>query len=141
MSEAMPLDEDRLLELLEESRRRERSQTRFYRRLAAEAEVRGDAETAERMNALHADEQHHLSRLTARVLEMERSPSEPPPETLDVRFETWKERAREREDEEISWYQSLLDEPLDGETRRIVKEILASERHHRRELGGKWMPA
>jgi len=65
------------LEALHEARAAEKEQAAFYRRLAAEAEALGDDALAERLNGLHADEQHHLSRLTARslvreILEVER---------------------------------------------------------------------
>ena len=55
--------------LLEASRLREKAQTLFYRALAAQAIAAGDDDASERLNDLHADEQHHLSRLTARLLE------------------------------------------------------------------------
>ncbi len=130
-----------LVELLEEGRRRERAQTRFYRRLAAEADLQGDARLSERLNELHADEQHHLSRLTARLLELEHAPAEPPASSESVSLEGWTAEARDREGEEIRWYEEALRSPLDSETRRIFEEILESERHHRRDLGGKWMSA
>ena len=128
---------------LEESRVREKRQTLFYRALAAEAELGERAGDVERLNELHADEQHHLSRLTARLLEMGHRPADlrdvVRPETPD---EGWEEEARRRETAEIEWYEGLLEEDgLDEGSRAVVEEILASERHHRRELGGKWMSA
>lgn len=131
-----------VLEILEESRRREREQTLFYRSLAAAAETRGEAELAERLNALLADEQHHLSRLTARILELGGRPREIRLGPVGLRrFEDWEAAARGREEEEVSWYQAALKEPLDRETAALLVEILESEEHHGRELGGKWMPA
>jgi hypothetical protein len=53
----------------------------------------------------------------------------------------WEEEARRREEEEVEWYEGLLSEETDGATRDLLGEILDSERHHARELGGKWMPA
>lgn len=132
-----------LLGLLESSRRREKEQTLYYRALAARAEEIGRPDDSERLNGLHADEQHHLSRLTARVLELGAHPAD----LRDVRrpepeFEAWEDAARQRESEEVRWYQNVLDENgLDGETRRVIEEILDSERRHREALGGKWMSA
>jgi len=138
MSDAGPL-----VELLEASRRREKAQTLFYRALAAAAEEEGDARASERLNGLHADEQHHLSRLTARVLELGGRPAElrgvPAPVAS---FDGWEEIARERERDEIRWYESLAEgDRLDEVTRATVDEIVASERQHERILGGKWMSA
>lgn len=128
--------------LVEEARAREKAQTLFYRALAAAAEEAGDAMAVERLNELHADEQHHLSRLTARLLELDveleelggrRAP--------ELHLEEWKTIAREREAAEIARYEALLQLDLDAATRALIEEILASERHHAQELGGKWMRA
>lgn len=134
-----------LREILERSRLREKGQTLFYRALAAEAESGGTTEAGERLNELHADEQHHLSRLTARLLEL----GEMPADLSELRrpvvdLGRWEEEAREREKEEVEWYEGLLERAgaaLDDASRAVLEEILSSERHHRRELGGKWMPA
>lgn len=134
---------DEAVRLLEESRVREKRQTLFYRALAAEAELEGRPDAVERLNGLHADEQHHLSRLTARLLELGL-------DTADLRsvarpegdLDGWEEEARRREAAEIGWYEELLGaEVLDDASRGVVEEILASERHHHKELGGKWMSA
>lgn len=131
-----------VLALLAESRRREWLQTRFYRALAAEAEERGLAAEAERLNDLHADEQHHLSRLTARILELGGEPEDlagpvgPSPE-----WESWEAMALSREKEELGRYRALLEAPLDETTRKLVLEILRSEEQQGKELRGKWMPA
>ncbi len=132
-----------LVEILERSREREKAQTLLYRGLASEAADRGQERMAERLNELHADEQHHLSRLTARLLELGERPAElsrkPPP---PVPFTEWPDRAREKEEEEVAWYSALLEEDvLDDQTRAVIEEILGSERSHREHLGGKWMPA
>jgi rubrerythrin len=50
-------------------------------------------------------------------------------------------RAREREREEIGRYQELLGKALDHSTADLIREILQTEQHHERELGGKWTPA
>lgn len=133
----------RLAELLERTREREKVQTLFYRALAAEAADRGEEDLAERFNELHADEQHHLSRITARLLELGERPADLSGSARPaVSYGSWPGRAREREEEEVAWYRSLLDvEGLDGGTRRLVMEILESERRHREHLGGKWMSA
>lgn len=136
------------VEILERARRRERAQTRFYRALAAEAELAGHARDAERLNELLADEQHHLSRVSARLLELggaraeaatlapDREESEP------VALEGWEEQARAREEAEVAFYAEAEGDPrLDSRTRALLQEIRESEEHHRRELGGKWMRA
>lgn len=130
--------------LLEECRAREKSQALFYRTLAARAESRGAGPEAERLNELHADEQHHLSRLTARLLELGGHPADLrsvlPPNTHNVP-EDWESEARRRESEEVEWYEEVLRRPLDEATKGVVAEILTAERHHKAELRGKWMSA
>jgi len=127
--------------LLNEGRRREREQAAFYRFLAGDAELADDAATAERLNELLADEQHHVSRLTARLLELGERPEEeartPEIPALDV----WEEVARGREAEEVAWYEQAIRRATDRNTVAILREILASERHHHDRLAGKWMPA
>ena len=128
--------------LLEASRRREKAQTLFYRALAAAAEEAGDAAAVERLNELHADEQHHLSRLTARLLELGEKPAdlrdEAPP---DAPWPAWEEEARAREAEEVRWYEEALDGAPEPGSRAVMEEILESERHHLAGLRGKWMSA
>lgn len=131
-----------IIEVLEACRERERAQTRFYRALAAQAAHREDDALSERLNELHADEQHHLSRLTARLLELGVRPRDlPGPEVDSVSLDEWEGEARAREWGEVHWYQGLVESDVDGETRRLFEEILESERRHRDVLGGKWMPA
>lgn len=131
-----------VIEILEEGRRREKEQTLFYRSLAARAERTGATDLAERLNDLHADEQHHLSRLTARILEMGGEPREITPSLPEISdSEPWENAAREREEGEVAWYRDALGESLDQETAAVLREILESEEHHARELGGKWMSA
>lgn len=131
-----------LVAILEEGRRRELEQALFYRFLAGDAETSGNEAAAERLNDLLADEQHHVSRLTARILELGAKPSDTRASSPDVpSLENWEEAARPREVEEVRWYEGALDRVSDGETAIILREILASERHHRDELAGKWMPA
>jgi rubrerythrin len=128
--------------VLEASRVREKAQSLFYRALAAEAAGAGAEDATERLNELHADEQHHLSRLTARLLELGHRPRElsavpTPAASLDG----WEPVARAREEEEVRWYETVVELALDGGTRRVLEEILASEHNHLRELRGKWMSA
>lgn len=128
--------------LLAEARAAEKAQSLFYRALAAEAENRGDEALSERFNELHADEQHHLSRLTARLMELGASLDElggMKGEAAD--FDGWEAEARAREEAEVARYQALAARPLDAHTAALVGEILDTEQHHARELGGKWTPA
>jgi rubrerythrin len=131
-----------ILTVLEGSRQREKHQTSFYRVLAVLAELAGDEALSERFNALLADEQHHLSRLTARILELGGTPggfgdSILLPSTL----KGWEGLARVREEEEVSWYAQVIEGGVDPQSRVILQEILDSEQRHAQELGGKWMSA
>lgn len=131
----------KLLEFLHEGRRREKAQTLLYRSLAAQAEMAGDADAVDRLNGLHADEQHHLSRLTARLLELGEKPKDlsdlPRPTDL---LEVWEDRARRAEADEVAFYELAISELAD-EAADLIQEILESERLHLEHLGGKWMPA
>ncbi|MSR36066.1 MAG: hypothetical protein EXR95_05395 [Gemmatimonadetes bacterium] len=126
--------------LLEASRAREKGQTLFYRALAAQAVAAGDDDATERLNDLHADEQHHLSRLTARLLELGQAPRDlsavPAP---GGELEGWEVVARAREEDEVRWYEDAAALPLDESTRATLAAILVSERHHAEALRGKWM--
>lgn len=127
---------------IRQARAEEKQQTLFYRLLAAEAEAAGRPEDAERLNGMLADEQHHLSRLSARLLELGH-------EVEDLRalrapdavLEGWQAVARGRERAEVERYEALSDQRLDEATRRLVADILESERQHEQSLGGKWMRA
>ncbi|MBD0321484.1 MAG: hypothetical protein ICV87_14190 [Gemmatimonadetes bacterium] len=131
-----------LVRLLEECRRAEKEQALFYRALAAEAEERGDGALSERYNDLHADEQHHLSRLTARLLELGAPLAELGGMKGDlVGMDRWEPAARIREEAEVLRYEALLRQPLDEHTAALLREIVETERHHAEELGGKWTPA
>lgn len=133
---------DGVLALLEESRKRERSQALFYRRMAALAASVGDEGLTDRFNDLHADEQHHLSRLTARVFELGGVPVEiPGPDVRVPPLEDWEGEARSREEEEVRWYRGVLEQAMDEDTRQVFREIRDSEEHHARDLAGKWMSA
>jgi rubrerythrin len=130
------------LAALEAVRAAEREQTLYYRALAGLAEDEGDIDAAERINGLLADEQHHYSRLSARMMEAGHVPAEGGTTGLrPTALAGWEPVARERERGEIVRYEALLRLDLDGRTQAMITEILASERRHARELGGKWMGA
>jgi rubrerythrin len=123
---------------LETLRLSEKRQALFYRGLSALAEAADDAGLTQRFQDLHADEQHHLSRLTARILELGGRPvslNDIPAPVLSL--EGWEEVVRDCENEEILLYRALRD-GLDEVTRALVDDILSVEEHHRSELGGKW---
>jgi rubrerythrin len=127
---------------LHEARVAEKLQTLFYRDLAEQAEEAGDAGLAESLNELLADEQHHLSRITARLLEM----AEPVENLIDLSVARgslagWESAARQRERAEIQRYELLLTKPLDARTAELIAELLRVEREHERNLAGKWMGA
>ena len=132
-----------MLVQLHAARAAERDQSLFYRALAGEAERRGDAALSERLNGLHADEQHHVSRLSARLLELGETLEElPPPSLPEVALDDWEPLAQERERVEAERYGALLSHgELDEQTRRMLQEFLGAERHHEHALGGKWMGA
>ncbi|HEX6748106.1 MAG TPA: hypothetical protein VF092_12500 [Longimicrobium sp.] len=140
MPDELPED---LTDALQDARRAEKEHALFYRALAAAAEERGDAVLSERFNELHADEQHHLSRLTARLLELgaalddlgDIAPGE-------ARLEGWEDEARRREEGEVARYEGMLESgDIDAQTEALLREILDTERHHAAELGGKWTAA
>lgn len=131
-----------VLRTLHAARVAEKEQALFYRALAAEAEARGDAGLSERLNGLHADEQHHLSRLTVRLVELQQfvedlGSTRAPAASLDG----WEATARERERGEIQRYDALLRAQLDERTRTMIEQFVTAERSHMSALGGKWMGA
>jgi len=134
---------DDLVARLRDARHREKGMTLFYRALAAAAEDAGRVDDAERLNELHADEQHHLSRLTARLLELGEAPASLREiERPEIDLGQWEEAARQREADEVDYYRAWIDGGIsDAATADVVAEILESEVHHHRDLGGKWMPA
>jgi rubrerythrin len=134
----MPSD---LITALEARRVAEKSQAQFYRSLAADAEASGDRTLSQRLHDLHADEQHHLSRITARILELGGSPGDFPPAASAPAITGWEQEARSREHEEVAAYRALLELPLDETTEALIRQILDSEERHAEDLGGKWMPA
>ena len=132
---------DESLRLLRTARAAEKQQALFYRQLTGQAEDAGDAALAERLNGLLADEQHHLSRLTARLLELNQTVEHLADSAPRVQLAGWEAIARERETLEVARYEALMQAPLDDVTRGLIEDILTTERNHERELGGKWMMA
>lgn len=132
-----------LLEALQQARAAEKEQALFYRALAAQAEEVADFAAVERLNGLHADEQHHLSRLSARLLELGQRLVDlgetPPPASGS--FEGWEAEARARERTEVRRYELLLGLGPDARTAALLRDFLAVERHHESVLGGKWTQA
>jgi rubrerythrin len=130
------------IELLHAARAAEKRQALYYRALAAAAEEVNAVELSERLNGLHADEQHHLSRLTVRLVELNQ-----PVASLDmevapsVQLDGWELEARRREAAEIERYTILLARELDPKTRAAVEQFIEAERRHEETLGGKWMGA
>jgi rubrerythrin len=130
------------IERLEACRVAEKEQALYYRALAAAAEDRSDEVLSERLQQLHADEQHHLSRVTARLLELGcRTPDLAHVRAEVPALEQWEADAQSRELAEVRRYEELLDQELDPPTAALVEKILEVERAHARELGGKWTMA
>jgi rubrerythrin len=128
---------------LQAAREAEKEQALYYRALAAEAEARGDRVLGERYNELHADEQHHLSRLTARLLELGAVPADLSHVRVQLGgMDGWEPAARLREEAEILRYRELAArEGLDDATAALLREILSTEEAHAEHLGGKWTQA
>jgi rubrerythrin len=132
-----------LLEALQRARAAEKEQALFYRALAAQAEEVSDVDAVERLNGLHADEQHHLSRLSARLLELGQplvDLGETPPPAAGG-FQGWEAEARARERAEVRQYELLLGLAPDARTAAMLRDFLAVERRHESVLGGKWTQA
>jgi phosphoheptose isomerase/rubrerythrin len=129
-------------EMLHAARAAEKQQALYYRALAAAAEDRDDTDLSERLNGLHADEQHHLSRLTVRLVELNESVEALDDERApDVQLDGWEADARQREHDEVARYERLLGQELDGKTRALLEQFVVVERSHAKALGGKWMGA
>jgi rubrerythrin len=128
---------------LHEARALEKEQAQFYRVLSGLAEEQGRLEDVEALNGLLADEQHHLSRLSVRLVELgeELAPLSDAHLPSDAVYPSWQEVARIRERKEIARYQDILELELDAETKRMIQSFLAAEREHERHLGGKYTDA
>ena len=133
---------DDTLRRLRAARAAEKEQALFYRSLSGQAEAQENKPLAERMNELLADEQHHLSRLTARLLELGYAVEDLGDMAAPaVDLSGWETVARERELVEVARYEALIGADVDDLTRGLLEDILTTERNHERELGGKWMMA
>jgi rubrerythrin len=124
------------------ARAAEKEQSLYYRALSVQAEDAGDTDAAERLSALHADEQHHFARLSARLNEL----GEDMPELTGIsappgHLGDWEPAAREREQLEIDRYAALLALELDDQTRALLESVLEVEYHHHENLAGKWTQA
>lgn len=126
---------------LREARAAEKAQTLFYRALSATAEVRRAEADIEDLNGLLADEQHHLSRISVRMVELGAEIPHLDIATPNCDYSDWRHDARLRECEEIARYERLLEQPLDEQTATMVRGILAVERQHELNLGGKYTEA
>lgn len=133
---------DDTIAALHVARLAEKEQALFYRALAAAAEEVADADLSERLNGLHADEQHQLSRLTVRLVELNEAVADlgalrAPAASLAE----WETVARAREEAEVARYETLLRHDLDEQTRGMIEQFVEAERSHAAALGGKWMGA
>jgi rubrerythrin len=129
------------IRLLRAARTAEKAQTLFYRALSAIAEARHATADIEALNGLLADEQHHLSRLSVRLLELGAEVENVTAETPEYDYSDWRYDARRREQEEIARYELLLRQPLDEQTAAMLRGILAVEQQHEANLGGKYTEA
>lgn len=133
---------DVVIAALRAAARAEKEQALFYRALSVQAETdAGSPALAERLNGLLADEQHHLSRLMARLLELGAPVSGLEHDDPKPSLAGWEAVARQRERAEIARYIALLELAPDARTATMISEFLAAERRHAEELGGKWMGA
>ena len=131
-----------VIALLQQARRAEKEHSLFYRALASLAERDEDAQLAEDLNGLHADEQHHLSRLSVRLVELDQPlPSLDDSTTPGGNYPDWKPIARQRELAEVVFYQGLLAHELDPQTHALIEQILVAEQLHAEALAGKYMSA
>lgn len=128
-----------LKQQLEEIRAAEKAQASRYRQLAALAEAVGDDATSQRLHDLHADEQHHLSRITARLVELGHTPVELV-STIDpaLALDDWEAESRRLEAAEVARYEALVSSDLDSTTQALAEQILEVELLHRDQLAGKW---
>lgn len=129
-------------DLLIEAYHAEREQARWYRALSVLAGDADNDEDVEALNGLVADEQHHLSRLKNRMVELGVEFHTDVTDFTDFTgYPAWKDEARKRERAEIARYEALLAIDLDDETKEMLRGILDTERHHEKNLGGKYTQA
>ena len=131
-----------MIAAIQDARRAEKEHALFYRALASAAEDRRDADLAEALNGLHADEQHHLSRLTVRLVELSAQVDDlGSMQMSEADLATWRDEAHKREQAEIDRYERMLEMNPDTATHDLLVQILETERAHAATLGGKFMPA
>ena len=128
---------------LHEARALEKEQAQFYRVLSAQAEERSNPEDAEALNGMLADEQHHLSRLSVRLVELGEELASLSDAIMpsDAIYDSWRDVARIRERKEIARYEALLALDLDEATEHVIQSILDTERQHEMHLAGKYTDA
>jgi rubrerythrin len=128
---------------LHEARALEKEQAQFYRVLSSLAEEHAIAEDIEALNELLADEQHHLSRLSVRLVELgeDLAPLSDAHMPSDAIFDNWRDVARIRERKEVARYESLLEQDLDEDTARMIRSFLDTEQQHEAHLAGKYTDA
>jgi rubrerythrin len=128
---------------LHEARALEKEQAQFYRVLSAQAEEQGNAGDIDALNGLLADEQHQLSRLSVRLVELgeELAPLNDAHMPSDAIYDNWRDVARIRERKEIARYEQILAAPLDQETASMIQGFLDVERQHEEHLAGKYTDA
>lgn len=128
---------------LHEARALEKEQAQFYRVLSAQAEEHGNAVDIEALNGLLADEQHHLSRLSVRLVELgeDLAPLSDALMPSEAIYPSWQEVARIRERKEIARYEGILAMELDDETAAMIRGFLLAERQHEQHLSGKYTDA
>jgi ferritin-like metal-binding protein YciE len=128
---------------LHEARALEKEQALFYRVLSAQAEEHGNTEDIEALNELLADEQHHLSRLSNRLVELgeELAALNDAHMPSDAIYENWRDVARIRERKEVARYEAMLQQELDDDTARMIRSFLDTERQHEAHLAGKYTDA
>jgi rubrerythrin len=128
---------------LHEARALEKEQAQFYRVLSAHAEEQGSADDTEALNGLLADEQHHLARLSVRLVELgeELAPLNDAHMPSDAIYDNWRDVARIRERKEIARYEAILGFELDAETTTMIQGFLEVERQHEQHLAGKYTDA
>lgn len=128
---------------LHEARALEKEQAQFYRVLSTQAEDAGNLEDVEALNGLLADEQHHLSRLSVRLVELGEELAAFNDEHMhsEAVYENWHDVARIRERKEIARYEAILALQLDTQTATMIRGFLDVERAHEKHLAGKYTDA
>lgn len=128
---------------LHEARVLEKEQALFYRVLSSQAEELELPEDIEALNGLLADEQHHLSRLSVRLVELgeELAPLSDAHMPTDAIYDNWRDVARIRERKEVARYEALLAQDLDPDTARMIESFLDTEKQHEMHLAGKYTDA